>query len=382
MRKGLAALAVLLVLGGLAAIKWSQISTIMAHAQDAERQGPPPEVVGATVAGEEVWHETLDAVGTVASGRDVAIRIEVPGTVSRIAFESGDTVREGAVLVELDAAVERADLAGALADEELARVTAARTRSLVERGAAAASELDRAVAELGSASARVSSLRAVIAKKAIRAPFSGQVGIREVNVGEYLDAGATITAIGGSGGTFVDFSLPQQALADLEPGMPVRVRLGEAATFDASLAALEPTVQASTRAVGLRAEVEDEEGRLRPGMFVDVEVGLPQSAARVVVPATAVLHAPYGDSVFLVEERGDREPGARETPDGRPVRTARQVFVRTGERRGDFVAVLEGVPAGREVVTTGAFKLRNGAPVVVDPEAAANAELDPRPESR
>lgn len=382
MRKGLAALAVLLVLGGLAGIKWSQISTILAHAQDAERQGPPPEVVGTSIAGEQVWQQTLDAVGTVASTRDVAIRAEVPGLVTRVHFESGATVREGEVLVELDAGVERADLAGALADAELARVTANRTRGLVQHGAAAANELDSAEAELASAGARVASLRALIEKKTIRAPFSGRVGIREVEVGEYVDAGATVTAIGGPGGVFVDFSLPQDALSALATGMPVRVQLGEEHTFEGSLSALEPTVQPSTRAVGLRAAVEDGEELLRPGMFVDVAVGLPRRETRVVVPATAIVHAPYGDSVFQVEDRDASTPGARRAPDGRPIRVARQTFVQIAERRGDFVAIGEGIAAGREIVTAGAFKLRNGAPIVVDPSAAPGAELDPRPESR
>lgn len=382
MRKGLVALVVLLVIGALAGIKWSQIATLIAYAEDAERQGPPPETVGTAIAGEQVWEETLDAVGTVASRRDVEIRSEVPGLVTRIAFASGDEVRAGDVLAQLDSRVELAELDGALADERLARVTAERTRELAARGVAAASERDAADATLSSAAARVASLRATIAKKTIRAPFAGRVGIRDVNPGEVVEAGRTIITIGGEGGVFVDFTLPQEALAALSPGMSVRVRLDDARSFEATLAALEPNVEASTRAVGLRAEVQDGDSPLRPGMFVHVEVVLPERATVVAVPATAIVHAPYGDSVFLVEERSGREPGARETPDGRPIRTARQAFVQVGTRRGDFIAIREGVEAGREVVSAGAFKLRNGSPIVVDPSAATSAELDPRPESR
>jgi membrane fusion protein, multidrug efflux system len=372
---------VLVVLGVLAAIKWSQISTLMAAGEEAQRQGPPPEAVGVTTLHEQVWESTLDATGTVASGRDVAIRTEVPGVVTRIGFESGGLARRGDVLVQLDARVERAELQAAVASERLARITAERTRGLVERGALAGAERDRADADRDAAIARAAGLRAVIARKTIRAPFDGRLGIREVNVGQYVEAGTTVTTIGGDDRIFVDFTLPQRHLHELREGMPVRIELGdEARSFTASLIAIEPSVHAGTRAIGLRAVVDDQAADLlRAGMFVDVHVVTAERPVVVAVPATAIVHAAYGDSVFLVEERAPDAPGMSETPDGRPIRIARQAFVRTGERRGDYVAILEGAPPGREVVSVGAFKLRNGSPIFVAPSEELRAELDPRP---
>jgi membrane fusion protein (multidrug efflux system) len=377
-RYAVAALVVLLLLGALAATKWSQIATLMAAGQEAQRRGPPAEAVGTSVLEQQEWETTLDGVGTVASNEDVAIRTEVTGVVRRVVFESGSHARAGEVLVQLDASVEQADLEAALATERLTSATAVRTRTLVERGAETQAELDRVEADHDAAIARVSGIRALIAKKTIRAPFAGMLGIRGVNVGQLVEAGTTITTLGGEGGTFVDFTLPQSDLGQLSEGMPVRVALaGEERT--GTLVAIEPAVRAGTRAVGLRAVVEDHDELLRPGMFVDVHVILPQRDAIIAVPATAIVHAAYGDSVFVVEDRAPDAPGASETPDGHPIRVARQTFVRTAGRHGDFVAVREGVEAGREIVSTGAFKLRNGSPVFVAPPSELRAELEPHP---
>ena len=382
MRYAIAGLFALVVVGALAAIKWAQISTLIAYAEDVERAGPQPEAVGASVAREEVWPETLEAVGTVTSGRDVAIRTEVPGVVTRIGFESGERVREGTLLVELDASVERADLDAAIAAERLARVTESRMAELEARGVASREEHDRAIADLGTTRARVDALRATIAKKRIRAPFTGRVGIRDVNVGQYLEVGTTITSIAGETGALVDFTLPQEQVPLVTPGLAVRIRFGDRA-FEGAVLALEPRVEPTTRANALRAEItSDDDGVLRPGMFVDVEVLLPTEERVVVVPQTAIVHAPYGDSVFVLEDRPPRAPGAARTPDGRPVYIARQTFVRTGRARGDFVAIVAGVSAGQQVVTAGAFKLQNGSPVYVTDRAVPDPELDPRPEYR
>ncbi len=388
MRYAVALVLVLVILGVLAAIKGSQIATLMNAGEEAERQGPPPEAVGVAIIERQVWDATLAAVGTVGSGRDIAIRTEVPGVVSRIGFESGARARRGEVLVQLDASVEQADLRAAEAAERLARVTAERIRRLVERNAMAEAERDRGDADAATAAARVASLRATIAKKTIRAPFDGTLGAREVNVGEVIEVGAMLTSIGGEEqGVYVDFTLPQGRLPELSEGMPVRVEMrdemgDESRSFEGSLAAIEPAVNVSTRAVGLRAVVQDAEGVLRPGMFVDVHVVQPQRPIVLAVPATAIVHAAYGDSIFLLEDREPGTPGMSETPDGRPIRIARQVFVRTGERRGDFIAILEGAKPGREVVSVGAFKLRNGASVFVAPSEELRAELAPHPEAR
>lgn len=384
MRYVIAIAVVLVVLGSLAAIKASQIATLIAYADEAERAGPPPEAVGAATATEQIWERTLDAVGTIASSRDVAIRAEVPGVVTRVAVESGETARAGQVLVVLDASVERAELAGAIADARFARLAEQRARTLLDIGAVPAQELDRAVADRQAARARVAQLRATIAKKTIRAPFAGRVGIREVNVGELVQAGEAVTTLGSDDDrVFVDFALPQEDVTQLAEGLPVRVGLGAAGRpLEGTITALQPIVSASTRTIGVRAEIPRAPDVVRPGMFADVEVVLPERRTVVAVPATAIVHAPYGDSVFVVEDLPPDAPGPRATRDGRPIRVARQAFVRTGEARGDFVAILDGVRAGAEVVSAGAFKLRNGSTVYVVPEGAAIPELTPRPESR
>ncbi|WP_053238565.1 efflux RND transporter periplasmic adaptor subunit [Sandaracinus amylolyticus] len=380
MRRGVAALVVLLVilaLGGIAGIKWSQITTIIAHAQDMERQGPPPEAIGAAVAEEQVWPQTAHAVGTVASNRDVAIANELPGVVARIAFDSGDAVRAGDLLVQLDVSVERANLDAAIANERLARVTADRAHQLVARGVASEQEGDNAEANAASAAAQVESLRATIERKTVRAPFDGRVGIRAVRLGQYLQPGTTVTTIAGEDATYVDFTLPQELLPALQVGMRAEVRgAGERETLAGEVAAIEPSVDPTTRTVGLRAIVRTGQEQLRAGMFVDVDVVLPQRESVVAVPSTAIVHAPYGDSVYLLE------PSDRRTPDGQPILVARQTFVRLGEQRGDFVAITQGVEPGRQVVSAGAFKLRNNAPVIITEDAAPQPELAPRPVSR
>ncbi|UJR84820.1 efflux RND transporter periplasmic adaptor subunit [Sandaracinus amylolyticus] len=380
MRRGIVALVVLVVLavlGGIAGIKWSQITTLIAHAQDMERRGPPPEVVGATVAEQQVWPQMAHAVGTVASNRDVAIANELPGVVARIAFDSGASVRAGDLLVQLDVSVEAANLEAAIANERLARVTAGRAQQLVARGVASEQEGDNAEASAASAAAQVASLRATIERKTVRAPFDGRVGIRAVRLGQYLQPGTTVTTIAGEDATYVDFTLPQELLPVLRVGMPVEVHPGgERDVLAGEVAALEPSIDPTTRAVGLRAIVRSGEDLLRPGMFVDVDVVLPQRDAVVAVPSTAIVHAPYGDSLYVLEDSG------RRTADGQPIQIARQTFVRTGEQRGDFVAVTQGVEPGRRVVSAGAFKLRNNATVIVTEDAGPQPELAPRPVSR
>lgn len=383
-RYGAAILAVLLVVGALAGIKWSQIAVLKAHGEQAEKQGPPPEAVGTAAAKEQSWEATLEAVGSVSSALGVSIGNEVPGLVQRIAFESGARVREGQVLVELDASVERAELASARAQEALAGVNAARARILAAQGVFSRAQLDQAESEIKALTARVESLRAQLARKIVRAPFAGRLGIRAVNLGQYLDPGSPITMLETTDEVFVDFTLPQQRLADVSVGMPVRARV-EGTTWpvvEGTIAAIEPALDALTRAVRLRARVPNDNDRLRSGMFVSVAVVLPQPAAYVTVPAPAIIHASYGDSIFILQDKPPDEPGMRETPDGKPVKIARQRFVRTGPRRGDFVAVLEGVSAGQAVVSAGAFKLRNGSPVFVTDVAVPTPELEPHPLNR
>jgi membrane fusion protein (multidrug efflux system) len=373
----------LVVVVALAGIKGAQIGKLMAMGKQMQTSGPPPEAVGSAAAQTESWETTVSAVGSISSLRSVAVSNEVPGTVSKIRFESGQMAREGQVLVELDADVERAQLASADARRALADKTAERAKIMAAKNVISAAQMDDADAQLKAATTDTAALRAQVERKVIRAPFRGRLGIRAVNVGQYLTPGTTITTLDAVGGTFVDFSLPQEELATINVGLPVRVMMeGAKEALAGTISAVDPTVDPMTRNVKIRAAVPELPGSPRPGMFVTVQVVKPTQAAVVAVPATAIVHASYGDSVFVIEDKKPGAPGAAQTPDGKPIKVARQQFVRTGAVRGDFVAITKGISAGQEVVTAGAFKLRNNSPVVVDNTVLATPQLAPHPENR
>ncbi|HEX6838973.1 MAG TPA: efflux RND transporter periplasmic adaptor subunit [Polyangia bacterium] len=347
------------IVAGLGTVKVRQIQTLLHAKETAEKMGPPPEVVGTAVAAEDSWEGTIAAVGTVAAVRGVAVSNESPGVVTGIRFESGQVVHAGQVLVELDTSVERAQLASAEARKQLADLSAGRSRALAEREAASKAQLDADEAQLKTSSADFGALKAQIDRKTVRAPFAGRLGIRNVNLGQYLQPGTPVTVLESLGSVYVDFTVPQQYLPDVKVGTPVRVALTGAAAgtvLDGTIGAVDPAIDATTRSIKLRASVPNPKDRLRPGMFVNVEVVRNQKSRVVTAPVTAIVHASYGDSVFVVE------PG----PSDKAAKVARQQFVRVGPTRGDFVAILDGVKAGQELVTAGAFKLRNGAPVVVN----------------
>lgn len=363
--------ALLLVVGGLGGLKFKQISSLIHFGEEAKKSGPPPEAVGTAVAVEQAWEGTLTAVGSIAAVRGVALSNDAAGVVSQILFDSGDVVRQGQVLVILDSRVEQAQLASSEARLDLAKVTITRSQALVGRGAITKSQFDNDDATLRTSSKDLNAIQAQIDRKVVRAPFAGRLGIRAVNLGQYLNPGTQITVLEAIDSVYVDFTLPQQRLADVKVGMPVRVTIegADRGAQDGVIAAIDPEVDSSTRSIKFRASVPNKEERLRPGMFASVSVVLPMQTARVTIPMTAVLHAAYGDSVFLAEDK-----------DGRTV--ARQQFVRIGESRGDFVVVLDGVKAGETVVSAGAFKLRNGASLAVDNTVKPEPSLDPHPQNR
>lgn len=355
------------ILGGLGAVKYKQISTLIATGRAMQAAGPPPEAVATTTVRKDTWQSTLDAVGSVAAAKGVTVSNDAPGIVSAIHFESGATVRQGQVLLELDSNIERAQLASVLARQELAQVNARRTRALVAADAIPRSQQDNDDAIVRTSGSDLDQLRAQIDRKIVRAPFSGKLGIRLVNLGQYLNPGTAIAELAATETVFVDFTLPQEELRRLTLGMPVRVLIeGEGtAPVDGSLAAIDPAIDATTRSIKLRASLPNREEKLLPGMFARVSVILPESREVTILPVSALVHAPYGDSVFVVEDR-----------------VARQQFVKVSETRGDFAAVTNGVTAGQEVVTAGAFKLHNGAPVAVNAAAEQpKADLSPHPEN-
>jgi membrane fusion protein (multidrug efflux system) len=374
----------LLVVLGLGGLKGAQIGSLMAFGKQMQAMGPPPEAVGSTVAQSETWETTLSAVGSVSSLKSVSVSAEVPGIVSNIRFESGGLAKEGQVLVELDADVERAQLAAAQSRSDLADRNAKRSEILAQGNVISRAQFDEVDSQRKTAEKDLASLRAQVDRKVIRAPFKGRLGIRAVNVGQYLTPGTTVTTLDAIGGTFVDFSLPQENLASVRVGLPVRVTFeGSGDTAEGTISAVDPTIDPTTRNVKIRAAIpEEQKAKLRPGMFVNVSVVQLTKDAVVAVPLTAIVHASYGDSVFVIEQKKPGSPGMTQTPDGKPVKIARQQFVRLGQMRGDFVAVTKGVATGQEVVTSGAFKLRNNSPVVVDNTIRPDAGLEPHPENR
>ena len=367
--------ALLLLVGGLVAIKGSQIGALIHMGKEMEKAGPPPETVSSAIAKEESWESTLGSVATIAPVKGVSVSNEVPGVVTAIHFDSGAQVKQGDVLVELDSNVERAQLAALESRRELAKLNAGRSRALVASDSIPKAQLDTDEALVKASGSDLSALQAQISRKVVRAPFTGKLGIRAVNLGQYLNPGTTITSLESMDSLFVDFTLPQQNLAQVPVGTKIHVTLeGDAgATIEGTVSAVDSAVDAVTRSIHVRATVPNQNDRLRSGMFANVQVVLPEQKTLVSVPATAVVHASYGDSVFIVEKKD---------VDGKQALFARQQFVRSGVRRGDFVAITDGVKAGQEVVTAGAFKLRNGAKVMLNNSVGATPQSDPHPENR
>ncbi|HYD42388.1 MAG TPA: efflux RND transporter periplasmic adaptor subunit [Anaeromyxobacter sp.] len=363
----------LLLVGALGGVKAAQIGAmIKAGASFA----PPPESVTSAPVQATEWVATRSAIGSLVAARGVTLAAEVPGLVREITFDSGAAVREGAVLVRLDTSAERAQLEAAEADAALAQVNLDRARSLRQAESNAPADLDAAEARAKQAAAAVANLRAIIAKKTIRAPFAGRMSIRQVEVGQVLAAGTPIATLQSVTPIHADFWLPQQALADLQLGQAVRLRTDTFpdATWKGEITAINPGVDEATRNVKVRATFQNADGRLRAGMFANVEVLSSEKRQVVLIPVTSVLFAPYGDTVFLLEKKKDQA--------GKDQLTVKQQFVRLGERRGDFVAVTSGVEPGQQVVSSGAFKLRNGMAVAVNNALAPKAQLEPTPSER
>jgi membrane fusion protein (multidrug efflux system) len=362
---------VLLVLGALAGVKALQIQKLIAN---GKAYAPPPETVSAAVAREEQWQGSLTAIGSITAVQGVTITPDIPGTVREIAFEAGAVVAKGNLLVRLDVGSEEAQLRAVDAQAELARVNLARMRTLRSEKTVSQSELDSAEATLKQLEGNADTIRATIEKKTIRAPFAGRLGIRLINLGQYLDAGKPVVSLQALDSVYADFSLPQQELARLKTGMRVRVTTDAYAgkPFEGSLTTIDPALDQSTRSVGLQATFANAGQLLRPGMFARVEVLLPEAQKVLVIPATAILSAPYGDSVYVIESQAAGT-------NGQPHLTVRQQFVRTGQARGDFISVESGLKPGERIVSTGLFKLRNGMTVVENNTLAPKSNEAPRP---
>ena len=361
----------LLLVAGLGFVKFQQIQT--AIAQGAAFQ-PPPEAVTTIVAQQEEWPATLSAIGTLAAVQGVTVSADLSGTVDRILFDSGQAVAAGQVLAVLDTRQERAQLAAIEAQRDLARVTFDRMQGLVNERVISTAEFDRATADFTQTDARVDEIRAVIERKTIRAPFSGVLGIRQVNLGQYLAAGDPLVSLQSLNPIYVNFGVPQQSAGQMVVGRAVRLTSDGLAgeQWTGRITAVDSLVDEATRNIQVQATLANASGRLKPGMFVQAEVPLGPSQSVIALPASAISYAPYGDSVFVVADM--------KAEDGKAYRGVRQQFVKPGAARGDQVAVLSGVSPGDEVVTSGVFKLRNGAAVLVNNTVRPGNDPAPKPE--
>jgi len=365
------AICLLIAIGGFVfGIKVLQIGKMMSTPMVM-----PPTTVSSAVVKEEDWAPTLSAIGSVSAVQGAVVSTELGGVVAEIDFQNGGVAKKGDVLMRLDSSAEEAQLHTAEADLELAKANLERERDLVTRKVVSKQELDAAQSTFGQKQGAVDNMRAFITKKQVRAPFDGMLGIRQVNVGQMINSGQQVVQLTALDKVYVDLALPQQTLPQLATGYEARVHADALAghEFKGIVSAINSMVDPVTRNVGVQATLENPDHALHPGMFVKVDVILPQKSKTIVIPGSAVSYAPYGNSVFVIDKKKDPKTGKESE-------SLRQAFVRIGEARGDFVAITEGLKPGDVVVSTGVFKLRNGMPVVINNDLAPKPQLNPKPQ--
>jgi membrane fusion protein (multidrug efflux system) len=361
---GLVVLVILLVgVKGLQIVKMASTPNVM-----------PPTTVSSVTVKEEDWAPMLSAVGSISPVQGAIVAAELGGVVSDIKFENGGSAKKGDVLMRLDTSSEEALLRSSEAEAELARTDLERTRGLASQKVISKSELDAAESKFRRLTAIVDQMSSNIRKKTIVAPFDGQLGIRQVNVGQMINAGQQVVPLTSLDPVFADFALPQQYIGQLTPGLEVQVTTDAlpGRVFNGKLTAINSMVDSSTRNIMLQATLESRDHALRPGMFAKAEVTLPEKHKTLVVPGSAISYAPFGDSVFVIDKKKDEKTGKES-------QVIRQQFVRVGEARGDFVAITQGLKAGDMVVSTGVFKLRNGMTVTINNDLAPNPQVNPNP---
>jgi membrane fusion protein (multidrug efflux system) len=344
------------VLAGLGYIKYQQIQQGMAMmAQNA----PPPSSVEVVAAKRTLWQPRVSAVGTLTAREGIDVSNEVEGVIEKIHVESGQLVKKGDLLVSLNDDVEQADLGSFKAQEQLARTLFKRNQDMWKKKTISETEFDNARSNLEVAQANVSQTRARIAKKAIRAPFSGVLGIRHMSTGQYLPPGTMLISLQDYSILYSDFAVPEKYLPDIVPGLEVNLHVGayDDRVFVGRVIALDAKVDEATRSISVRAELANEDGLLRPGMYADIELLLDKPAERVVVPLTAIVFSSFGDALFVVEKNDDGSMAAR------------RVQVTIGEQRGDLVEVASGLEGGEQVVQAGVSKLANNSPVTINEKA-------------
>jgi len=360
-----------LFVGAIGLLKFMQIRAAIAQGAS---WSPPPEAVTTIVARTELWPSTHRAIGSVVAVQGVDVSADLPGVVDRISFVSGRSARKGEVLATLDTKQERAQLAAAEAQMKLDQINLARFQELKDKGVTSQAELDRTTAEAQQSEAKVGEIRATIERKTLRAPFTGALGIRKVNLGQYLQGGDPVVSLQSLDPIYVDFSIPQQDVEKLRVGQALHVTAEGAGggDFVGRISAINSIVDSATRNMQVQATFDNPAGLLRPGMFVEAEVEVGGAGQWVALPASAINYAPYGDSIFIVE--------TMKAPDGRAYQGVRQQFVKLGSARGDQVAILDGVAPGDTVVTSGVFKLRNGGAIQINNDVQPSNNPAPRPE--
>lgn len=359
------------ILGGLGFVKFRQVQAAIAQGTSYQ---PPPTAVTTVIAKREIWPSTMSVIGTVAAIQGVTIGADLPGTVDKIHFESGQWVHDGDILVELDTRQERAQLASLEAQRDLASINYERAQELVKAGVISRSDYDNATAQQKATEAQVADTRAAIARKTIRAPFTGLLGIRQISLGQYLAAGQAIVSLQSLNPIYVNFGVPQQDTPKVVPGHILRVTNADlpGMAFSGRITALDSVINEQTRNIQVQAILTNKDNRLRPGMFVQVELPVGKSREVVPLPASAINYAPYGDSVFVVREMKDQK--------GNTYRGVQQQVVKIDGSQGDQVAIVSGLNPGDEVVSSGAFRLRNGAPVLVNNTVKPENNPSPKPQ--
>ncbi|MGX1123568.1 efflux RND transporter periplasmic adaptor subunit [Pseudomonas defluvii] len=367
-------LLIVLILGGYKAFSiYQQIQQFSAPR--------PPVSVAATAAREQLWQSRLPAVGSLKAFQGVNLSLETAGTVKTLLFESGQRIRVGQPLLQLDSDVESALLGTAMADLGLAQVEYGRGSQLIDSQAISKGEFDRLAAQLLRSKAVVAQLKGSLAKKTILAPFSGTIGIRQVDIGDYLPSGTVIATLQDLSSLYADFYVAEQAFPKLGIGQQVLVSVAAYPnqTFPGAISAINPKVEDSTRNVQVRATLANPDGKLLPGMFTSLQILLPNPRTEVVVPETAVTYTLYGTSVYVAVPKTAEDGQPQKTPDGQPVWVAERRFIEAGERREGLVVIAKGVKAGEQVVTAGQLKLSQGALITVSPDKTLTGEPDTSP---
>jgi membrane fusion protein, multidrug efflux system len=351
---------------GFEAFKNAMIKKFMAA------RGAPPQTISAATAKMEEWQPQIEAVGSLRAVNGADLAFEVPGIITELHFKSGDDVAAGDVLAMLRADDDIARLAALQATASLSEITMQRDQEQFKIKAVSQATLDTDAANLKNANASVVQQQAVVDKKTLRAPFAGHIGVRLIDIGQYINAGTTVVTLQALDPIYADFFLPQQALTQLriEQTVTVKVDTYPDQDFTGTVTAINPKVDSATRNVQVRATLKNPDRRLLPGMYATVIIAAGDKQRYVTLPQTAVTYNPYGETVFVIDDKG-------KDPQGKPQLSARQIFVTAGPKRGDQVSILKGVEQGETVVTAGQMKLRNGSPLIIDNTIRPTADANP-----